>query len=277
MISRAHKIVGLVSAIAIAACVDLSAPKGVPASISQLQLPAFFVVQGDTMRDTLGHVVPPSIISFDANGGVLTSFRSTFFITDSLQQLHFTTTDSALVSNAPTDTAGAVAHVLGQIGSLQTANQTVYVTVRPDTLERTDTTTLKLVLPNGAKDSASSITSVAIDMVIHGAGARPVPGVFVRYSLESSPPSNGSAPTAYLTNDANVVSLAGQSVADTGNASGVVSRNLVLNSFMASPTPGALLNDTLVVVVTALYRGTPLQGSPFRVRVPIIFQSGNVR
>ena len=168
MISRAHKIVGLVSAIAIAACVDLSAPKGVPASISQLQLPAFFVVQGDTMRDTLGHVVPPSIISFDANGGVLTSFRSTFFITDSLQQLHFTTTDSALVSNAPSDTAGAQVHILGQIGALQTANQTVYVTVRPDTLERTDTTTLKLVLPNGAKDSASSISSVAIDMVVHG-------------------------------------------------------------------------------------------------------------
>ena len=83
-------------------------------------------------------------------------------------------------------------------------------------------------------DSASSISSVAIEMVVHGAAARPVPGVFVRFALEASPASNGSAPTAYLTNDANVVSLAGQSVADTGNATGVVSRNLVLNSFMAA-------------------------------------------
>ena len=78
---------------------------------------------------------------------------------------------------------------------------------------------------------------------------------------------------AYLTDLANTVSRAGQSVADTGNASGVVSRNLVLNSFMASPTPGTLLNDTLVVIVTAKYKNAPLQGSPFRVRVPIVFPS----
>lgn len=266
--SRAGKIVGLLSAIAIAACVDLSAPKGVPASISQLQLPAFFVVQGDTMRDTLGHVMRPSIIPYDATGGVLTSFRSTFFITDSLQQLHFTSPDSALVSNAPTDTAGAQVHILGQISVLQTATQTVYVTVRPDTLERADTSTLKLVLKTGP-DSASSISSVAIDMVVHGAAARPVPGLFVRFSLESSPASKSSAPVAYLTDDANTVYLAGQSAADTGSASGVASRNLVVNSFMASPSAGALLSDTLVVIVTAKYKNAPLQGSPFRVRVPI--------
>jgi hypothetical protein len=271
--SRARKIVGLVSAIVIAACVDLSAPKGTPASISQLQLPAFFVVQGDTMRDTLGRALPPTIIAYDAKGGVLTSFGSTFFITDSAQQLHFSAIDSALVASGVNDTAGAVVHVVGQIASLQTAVQTVYVTVRPDTLERSDATVLNDTLPRVSEDSASSIRTVAISMVVHGANARPVPGVFVRFTLESSPAGKGSAPVAYLTDDANRVYLAGTSAPDTADASGVVARTLVVNSFMAPAPASALIGDTLVVIVTAKYKNTPLQGSPFRVLVPIVSPS----
>jgi hypothetical protein len=275
--SRARKIVGLVSAIVIAACVDLSAPKGTPASISQLQLPAFFVVQGDTMRDTLGRALPPTIIAYDAKGGVLTSFGSTFFITDSAQQLHFSAIDSALVASGVNDTAGSVAHVVGQIGSLQTAVQTIYVTVRPDTLKRNDTITLQDTLPTG-DDSASSIRRLPISMVIHGVNARPVPGVFVRFTLESSPASKGSSPAAYLTDDANAVFLAGKSAPDTADVSGVVSRTLVLNSFMTpSGKASDLLGDTLVVVATAMYNGHPLQGSPFRVVVPIVPPSFSVR
>ena len=214
--SRARKIVGLVSAIAIAACVDLAAPKGAPASISQLKLPAFFVVQGDTMRDTLGRVVPPAIIAYDATGGVLTSFRSTFFITDSLQQLHFTATDSASVSNAPTDTAGAVAHVFGQISSLQTATQTVYVTVRPDTLERTDTTTLKLTLKTSARtrnprsrrcQSTWSFTAQVLD---------PCRASSFAFRSSRHPRAKAASPVAYLVDNSNTVYLAGQSAVDTG-------------------------------------------------------------
>jgi hypothetical protein len=172
VISRAGKILGLVSAIAIAACVDLSAPKGTPASITQLQLPAFYFVKGDTMRDTLGRSLPPSIIAYDAKGGVLTSFGSRFFITDSLQQLHFSAIDSALVASGVDDTAGAVVHVVGQIATLQTAVQTVYVTVRPDTLERSDTTTLVLTVPFNAKfDSSESIGTLAVPWLLYTSDA----------------------------------------------------------------------------------------------------------
>jgi hypothetical protein len=274
--SRASKIVGLLAAIVVAACVDLSAPKGAPASISQLQLPAFFVVQGDTMRDTLGRATPPTVIAYDGAGGVLTSFTPTFFITDSLQQLHFSALDSSLVSNGPADTAGAVAHVVAQIGSLQTGVQTVYVTVRPDTLGRADATALEDSLVIGP-DSASSIRRLVISMVVHGVNARPVPGVFVRFALESSPPSKGSSPVAYLTDDANAVFPAGQSTPDTANTSGIAERTLVLNSFMTPGAAGDLVGDTLVVVATALYRGEQLKGSPFRVRVPLAPPSFSVR
>jgi hypothetical protein len=266
--SRAWKIAALLSAVAIAACVDLSAPKGVPASISQIQLPAFYVVAGDTMRDTLGRAGPPKIIAYDANGGVLTTFPSNFFITDSAQQLHFSALDGSLVASGVNDTAGAVVHIVGQIASLQTAVQTVYVTVRPDTLERTDTSTLKLTLVTGV-DSASSISTISLPTVVHGVGGRVVPGLFVHYTLESSPAPKGAAPAAYLTDDANVVFAATKSAVDTGDASGATARTLVLNSHSAA-NRDALQNDTLFVVVTAMYKGVQLQGSPFRFAIPIL-------
>ena len=49
------------------------------------------------MRDTLGTAVPPSVIAYDGAGDVLTTFAPTFFVTDSLQQLHFSTPDGTLV------------------------------------------------------------------------------------------------------------------------------------------------------------------------------------
>jgi hypothetical protein len=267
--SGAWKIVGAVAAVVIAACVDLSAPKGGPASISQLQLPAFFVVQGDTMRDTLGRAMPPTVVAYDGAGGVLTSFKPRFFITDSLQQLHFSAIDSSLVSSGAADTAGAVAHVVAQIGSLQTGVQTVYVTVRPDTLRRPDTTALAISVPIGDKlDSSSSIGRLALSTVVRGVGGRPVPGVFVRYTLASSVASRNDSPAAYLTDDANAVFLANSSSPDTGDVSGVTSRTLVVNSFLATER-GALLNDTLVVLVTAMYGGSPLRGSPLRLLIPV--------
>jgi hypothetical protein len=266
--SRVGKIVGLVAAVIVAACVDLSAPKGVPASISQIQLPAFFVVQGDTMRDTLGRVTPMSVVAYDGGGGVLTEFKPTFVITDSLQQLHFSAIDSSLVSNGPADTAGAVAHVLAQIAGLQTGVQTVYVTVRPDTLKRTDTTALVISVPVNVKfDSSQSIGRLELPTVVTGVRGRAVPGVFVRYTLKSTLASNNGSPAAYLTDDANTVFVANTSTPDTGNASGMTSRTLVVNSFLAA---SGQFDDTLVVEATALYKGIPLQGSPLRMLISLL-------
>lgn len=273
MRSAARKIVGVVATVVIAACVDLSAPKGQPASISQLQLPAFFVVQGDTMRDTLGRATPMSVIAYDGAGGVLTTFKPTFLITDSLQQLHFSAIDSSLVSNGPADTAGAVAHVLAQIGSLQTASQTVYVTVRPDTLRRvltatTGTDTLSLDI---GKDSASAITTLKLSTVVRGIGGRVVPGVFVRYSLVTPVSSKTAAPAAYLLDDANNIFIRGQSTPDTADISGLTGRTLAINARLVADAnvvnPGNI--TSIEVLATAMYRGVPLQGSPLHILVPV--------
>lgn len=272
--------VGVVSALAavvVAACVDLSAPKGSPASISQIKLSAFFVVQGDTLRDTLGAAVPPSVIAYDGAGGVLPAFKPTFFFTDTAPPLHFNP-DSTLSAIGPADTAGTTAHLLAQIGGLQTASQTIYVTVRPDTLERSTTSTaLDSIIPVFGQDSASAIATVALSTVVHGVGGRPVPGVFVRYELRSNIASKSpNALAAYLRDDSNKLFALGQSTPDTGDASGVTSRTLVVNARAVADQNILNYGDTLTVVATALYKGTPLTGSPLTIRVRLRCLTTNV-
>jgi hypothetical protein len=257
--------VGLGVAIVVAACVDLSAPNDRPASISQVQLPAFFVVEGDTLRDTLGNAVPPSVIAYDGAGTVLTSFPSSFFITDSVPALHFNP-DSTLSATQPGDTAGLTAHIVGQIAGLSTSAQTIYVTVRPDTLERSNAPDTGYVLKYiTAGDSAQNIASITLATVVHGANARPVPGVFVRYELETAVASKSSTSlSAYLRDDGNKVFAKGASTPDTGDASGVTSRTLVVNGTFL---PEGQAPDTVFVIATAMYRGVPLQNSPLRIPV----------
>jgi hypothetical protein len=260
------------AAIVVAACVDLSAPKGSPASISQIQLPAFFVVQGDTLRDTLGTPVPPSVIAYDGAGNVLTSFTPTFFVTDSVQSLHFNP-DGTLSANGPADTAGATVHLVGQIGGLQTGQQTIYVTVRPDTLLRVTTSeVLDSIAVPLSQDSAKAIGRLTLSTVIHGVGGRPVPGVFVRYELTKGLASNSStSPAVYLSDDANKIFTLNQSTPDTANTSGVTSRTLSVNlRFVADSAFRAGATDTLAVVATAMYRGVPLSNSPLTILVPVM-------
>ena len=264
MNSRILKIVGVGVAIAVAACVDLSAPDGKPASISQVQVPAFFVVQGDTMRDTLGTAVPLSIIAYDGAGNVVTSFDPNFFVTDSVPAVKINP-DRTVSATEPGDTAGATAHIIAQIAGLATSAQTIYVTVRPATLARPSTALDTLRLAFGT-DSAKAIATKVISTVVQGIDGRPVPGVFVRYTLETAVPSTSqSSPAAYLRDDGNRIFPAGISTPDTGDASGGTSRTVVVNGAFAGDNIANI--DTLYVVATAMYRGVPLVNSPLRIPV----------
>lgn len=267
MSSGIRKVVGLGAAVVVAACVDLSAPNDKPASISQVQLPAFFVVEGDTLRDTLGNPVRPSIIAHDGAGNPVSSFGSSFFITDSVPALHFNP-DSTLSATQPGDTAGLSAHIVGQIAGLSTAPQTIYVTVRPDTLRRESTATgfdTVRYIPNTSADSASAIRTLSLSTVVRGAAGVPVPGVFVRYELRTQTAnSSTTALSVYLRDDGNKVFPFGVSTPDTGNTAGVTSRTLVVNGKYFPDGRGP---DTVFVEATAMYRGVPLRGSPLRFAV----------
>jgi hypothetical protein len=266
-VRRLWGLAAAVAAAVTAACVDLSAPAGQPGSISQLQLGAFFVVHGDVMRDTLGDPVKPSIIAFDGAGNPISGFTPLFFTTDSVGALRLDSDGFLVARDTVNATSPVHGTIVGQIGSLQTQPQTVWVTVAPTTLARAKVELDSILVPGSQQlDSASSIGTVALPVMVFGDGNVPVPGMFVRYTLETNVPSNGDSPAVYLRDDANNVFPAGQSTADTADASATVSRTLVVNSkFVASLS--SLLSDTLVVVATARYRGTPL--TPLRILVPV--------
>lgn len=266
-----RRVLGLVAGIctaAVVACVDLSSPPGQPASISQLQLGAFFVVHGDVMRDTMGDPVQPSIITFDGAGNPTTGFTPLFFMTDSVGALRLDSDGFLVARDTVNATSPVHGTIVGQIGSLQTQAQTVWVTVAPTTLARTKVELDSIVVPLSS-DSASAIGTVALPVIVYGDANVAVPGVFVRYTLESSIASRTSAPAAYLRDDGNNVFTTGQSTPDTADATGTVSRTLVMNSSVIADAD--LLNgsrvDTLVVVATSRYRGVAL--TPLRILVPI--------
>jgi hypothetical protein len=252
--------VSLAIAVVVAvACVDMSAPKG-PAAISLLQLPALYVVLGDTMRDTNGVAGPPSVITFDAAGTPSTAADAQFFTTDSAPVATFSS-KGQLVGK----TLGIV-HLIGQIGRLQTPAVPVTVTAAPDSLAYTVPTglTLDTLIAAPSTDSAASVGTLAINVTVLAADQTTVPGVLVTYTL--APHSTTQKyPALFLTDGTSP----GQSIVDTTKAGGTSSRTLTAVAAALAPAVRIGGPDTAFVTVTAKYKGAPLKNSPLKLAIPI--------
>jgi len=259
------KIAAALFGIAAVACVDLSSPKNAPASISLLQLPEFFVVRGDVMRDSLGNPTAPSVITYDGSGAVVTGFTPFVFVTDSQPVITVNST-GILVAAQKTGTA----HVIGQIGNVQTPAAIVYVTVPPTTLVKNVVGSDTLQLTIGV-DSASSLGGFALPAIVRGgAGGQldtAVGGAIVSYRIVSTPfASRSSSPTMYIGDDAN-----NPSPRDTSDGAGNVSRKLIINSRLLADTAlffGHRL-DSVTVEASMKYKGVNLAGSPLRFVVKV--------
>jgi hypothetical protein len=237
-----------------AACIDMSAPGGGPASISLLQAPAAFVVAGDVMRDSAGNPAGLSVIAYDGSGTPIPDIQPLFFVTDSSAAAHIVG-GNQLVG----DTLGVV-HVVGQVGSLQTGVLAIPVTVEPTTLVATAVDTLVAPLSG---DTAVHGTE-SIPFTVTGSSGAAVQGVIVHVSLIDTLPSTDPAhPSAYLVDD-----QANMSGIDTTDAGGAGARTLVV---VAARIPqGTPMPTTIRVQATATYRGTQLAGSPAITTVPVI-------
>jgi hypothetical protein len=252
-------LVGAAAIIAMA-CVDLSAPKG-PSAISALQLPSTFVVAGDLMRDSLGNPAKPFIIGYDQNGNPIADVPGTFFFTDSIPFAHF---ENGIVKG---DSVGT-AHLVGQVGNLQTAVYNLPVTVAPFTIGRV------LVNANGdtlkataASDSAASLGTIPAQVKVLGVNATTgVPGVRVVFTLTKTLTSRTSSAAVFLLDDQGNLSNV-----DTTDVSGLASRKVaVVASFLADPALVAgTKTDSVVVTATATYLGVSLKGAPVRIVIPV--------
>jgi hypothetical protein len=254
--------------IAAAACVDLSAPNDAPASISPLQVGSLFAVQGDVIRDTLGNASVLNIIAYDGAGSEVGGFTPNFFVIDSIPNAKLNA-DGTL-----TGTKLGTARVIGQIGNVQTPPLTIFITTTPTTLIP-PTTRDSIVAPLGT-DSASAIASIALVTGVRGANSAIIGGMFVRYEITKAPASQPGSVAVYLQDDNNRPFPINVSTPDTTDASGNASRKLVVNARLLAegPLKATTATDTVVVQVTAKYKGVMLSGSPFSIKVPVKVRFG---
>lgn len=245
------------------ACVDLSAPKDAPASISPLQAGSLFAVLGDVIRDTLGNASVLNIIAYDGAGNEVSGFTPNFFLIDSLPNAKLNA-DGTL-----TGTKLGTARLIGQIGNVQTPPLTIFITPAPTTLIP-PTTRDSIVAPVGT-DSASAMASITIQTGVRGAANAAIGGAFVRYEIKNAPDSRPGSVAVYLQDDNNRAFPKGMSTPDTTDASGNVSRKLVMNSRLLAdgPLKAGSRTDTVIVEVTAKYKGAALSGSPLSIKIPV--------
>jgi hypothetical protein len=168
----------------IAACVVVFACGGVPtfadgiAFISALERPALAVAVNDTLRDSLGRVAPLRVYAFNQNDEKLPDVTPSFLVI-------------TLPAGVNVDANGIVTaldsirrvQVVGRVGErLQTEAATLEVVAQPDLLAQTGTLApLELAVP-------SSPLQVTITGNRNGTRV-PVPGIIVRYKIDSTVPS----------------------------------------------------------------------------------------
>jgi hypothetical protein len=222
-------------------CREIPAPDNGIQSISALILGSPGLVAGDTLRDSLGLAVPLQIIAYGVdNQPVDPQPVPAFIVLDTgaiLAQARY------LVGVTP----GTTVRVVGEVGFLQTQPETVKVTLSPDALVASDSTTHHV-----RYTGFDSLSQVLNTRVLHySAGdTSGVEAVIVHYDVVAMPPAVGAIPTAVLLNGNTV------SDRDTTDNTGRSSRTLRLRPVQIARE--RLVEDTVIVNADASYRGASI-------------------
>lgn len=256
-------------AAAFVACSQIPTNPNTPFAIQVDTLPAPSVVAGDTMRDTTGTVQPIRVEVFNVQGHVLPNPHVRFLSFD-MHQLLFDTLGHAI--GAPTGDSTPQFVVDAQ--ALQTAPQTLPVVLRPDSLlfadsDSVQTDTLQIT------GSSFDTLSLPLDATLHhnpdSAGADSVTRSYiVRYSIVypakaaagTGTPSDTTLPM--YVSDANLVPAR----VDTTDQNGAAARYVVFNKAKILPP----VSDSVIVQLSARYRGAPVGGSPLRFAVHYVYK-----
>jgi hypothetical protein len=254
-----RRVVAAVIAIAaaVASCRPIPAPANGVLSVSEVQLPSPGVVVGDTMRDTAGNVAPLRVYAFGVGGQA-----------DTLQDaaVQFVLLDSG-AHMAPGgyligDSVRSAVRVVGSVASLQTSPAPVNITLRPDSIGSALTTAIPTVSFDPLDSTAAANYSTALAANVVSLDSVPPPGVqsvIVRWAITYQPAASvAGAVSAVLVDPSG-----NQSTIDTTDANGQATRRVRVRP-QAPTTP-----DSVIVTVTAQYRGVQLRGSPVQFVVPI--------
>ena len=218
-------------------CTEVPAPEGGIASISRIQFPSPGLVVNDTLRDSTGLAAPLRVIAYGADDEPVSPQPTVTFVA--------LDTNAHLSGDRLIGDRVGTARLVGIVGSFQSRTDSIPVTLRPDTLVRSDSALHRVsyTLSGDTVVNSAELGTVVQHLLPTVSG---VQAVVVKYRITKSPA--GTAPTAVLVSGTRV------SERDTSDATGKASRvaRLRLNALTAVAT------DTVMVDATASYRGRTL-------------------
>ncbi len=252
-------VTGFVAAVAIPSMIALSCTdiNGSADSILSLQfdtLASPSVVVGDTLRDTTGAVILPTVRAFNFKGGEVTSAPVYFQSPDS-----GVTVDSATGVIVGDSLRSTPARIIATVGKLQ-AIQKINLTLRPDTIVPSNALdTISYSLFDSTKNSSDLMTV----KLLHGLTT--TDSVVGNYIISFAIVSQTNPKLADLVNESGKLSGI-----DTTDASGIAGRKILVHPVNFA---SATIVDSVIVQATAKYRGQPVAGSP--VRLVVVLQPGS--
>ena len=239
----------VVLAAVVGSCTEIGTSPTTIAALEFDSLPFPAVVTGDTLRDSLGRAAPLRAIAFNAAGRIVPNPSLTYLALDSGLTIGPTGIVTAQLRN------GAV-RVIASAPGLQSVPETLVVARRPDTVFATSPLvgTLRYTIPDSAGANVTPALGLQVATRDTAGGITGSQGWLVSYQVLY----HGKALAVTDTTVASLWNSSSQpALIDTTVAGGIASRVLRVRSTHLPVTP-----DSLTVVATVRYRGTPVPGSP---------------
>jgi hypothetical protein len=235
-----------------------------PAAVFSLHVdstPAPSVVAGDTLRDTLGVVRPLTAEAYNIENQVLTNVLVHFV---SLSPNQLTINSANFVFGAPT--GDSVASIVASADGLQSLPFTLPVVLRPDNIvyadsDSTTTQTLSLTSPDS---NISAGLDILLKHIPDSVGGDSISRTYIVHYTITYPASAaaGTGTPSDTTLFAYLVDANGNpSRTDTTDINGAATRQVFFQIGRVAPNGK---QDSIVAVATAMYRKTPVGGTPLR-------------
>jgi hypothetical protein len=228
-----------------AACVKITDNSTSVLSIQFDSLPSPSVVLGDSLRDTTGAVVAPTVHAFNYQGEAIASPSVRFYAPDPGVSV-----DSITGVISADSLRSTPARIVATVGELQ-AVRTIDVTLSPDLVVAVEG---RRTLEYSRIDTTDNVSDELTVKVTHGTA--PADSAVRSYIVSFAVVSGGDPRLAELVSGRTVSPI------DTTDVSGVAGRAVRIR-------PLYLLADvdSVIVNATVKYRGTPVAGSPVRLVV----------
>jgi hypothetical protein len=261
---RAAPLLVALAALAAVACADVGTDPGEPASVAFNNLPAPFILVGDTLRDLEGNVVDlrESVRVFDADQDVIADYPVTFLIANTAAKLTYdpatgivASRDTTSVRNAAIQaTAGRLVPPPLQLAIVPVAPTRITGITRPQN------DSIRLAF---GTENRQAVTQFELQALLRTAeDTARVSSYPVEYRIVSAPASLDSV--AFIATRDTVPRI--PSPYDTTDASGIAARYL-----RATIRAGAA-DDSTTLIVEARFRIRTGVGGALRFEVPVVIR-----